>query len=357
MSRTKRELESALPFAMEPVVYDFAINETATWADLLTGGDALLPPHYYALFVPRLLKLDLHALPPLRRAELDKFAAASRNQPELGGVVQDVFDRLLPHCNGRVAADRAWRRCWKKMDLTASSTSKSAPISRTAALGWRKTACRPAPTIEDVQAGDVIDATAACRDISPLGRQALADGEVAVVTLAAGVGSRWTQGAGVVKALHPFCKLAGRHRTFMEVAPGQEPAHGSRSRDSLPHIFTTSYLTHAPTEDFLARQNHYGYPARCSSRPAGLGLRMIPTVRDLRFVWEEMPQQILDEQEQKVRDSLRDALISWASSAGEGSDYTDNLPRNACTPSATGTRCPTCCATACWRGCWRSARS
>ena len=29
---------------MEPVVYDFAINERGTWAELLTGDDALLPP-------------------------------------------------------------------------------------------------------------------------------------------------------------------------------------------------------------------------------------------------------------------------------------------------------------------------
>ena len=43
MSRTKTELESALPFAMEPVVYDFAINEKGTWADLLTNGNSLLP--------------------------------------------------------------------------------------------------------------------------------------------------------------------------------------------------------------------------------------------------------------------------------------------------------------------------
>jgi hypothetical protein len=40
---------------------------------------------------------------------------------------------------------------------------------------------------------------------------------VGVVTMAAGVGSRWTQGAGVVKALHPFCRIAGRHRTFLDV--------------------------------------------------------------------------------------------------------------------------------------------
>ena len=44
-----------------------------------------------------------------------------------------------------------------------------------------------------------------------------ASGAAAVVTLAAGAGSRWTQGAGVVKALHPFAKLGGRHRSFLEV--------------------------------------------------------------------------------------------------------------------------------------------
>jgi hypothetical protein len=48
--------------------------------------------------------------------------------------------------------------------------------------------------------------------------------------------------------------------------------------------------------------------------------------RDLRFAWEEMPQQLLDEQKQKVRDSLHASLIAWAGQAGEGSDYTDNLP-------------------------------
>jgi hypothetical protein len=53
---------------------------------------------------------------------------------------------------------------------------------------------------------------------------------------------------------------------------------------------------------------------------------MVPTVRDLRFAWEELPQQMLDEQQQKLRDSLRHALIQWALTAGEAADYTDNLP-------------------------------
>jgi hypothetical protein len=49
-------------------------------------------------------------------------------------------------------------------------------------------------------------------------------------------------------------------------------------------------------------------------------------VRDLRFAWEELPQQLLDEQAQKVRDSLHAALIEWGRHSGEGSDYTDNAP-------------------------------
>ena len=49
-------------------------------------------------------------------------------------------------------------------------------------------------------------------------------------------------------------------------------------------------------------------------------------VRDLRFAWEETPQQLLDAQAQKVRDSSHAALIAWATQSGEGSDYTDNMP-------------------------------
>jgi hypothetical protein len=48
--------------------------------------------------------------------------------------------------------------------------------------------------------------------------------------------------------------------------------------------------------------------------------------RDLRFAWEEMPQQMLDEQAQKMQDSLHAALLEWTRAAGEGNDYTDNVP-------------------------------
>jgi hypothetical protein len=121
--------------------------------------------------------------------------------------------------------------------------------------------------------------------------------------------------------------LAGRHRTFIETHLAKSRRVSRQAGTPIPHIFTTSYLTHAPTEEFLARQSNYAYDGPLFLSPGkSVGLRMIPTVRDLRFVWEEMPQQILDEQQQKVRDSLRHALINWAHATGETGDYTDNLP-------------------------------
>ena len=94
------------------------------------------------------------------------------------------------------------------------------------------------------------------RNITRPGWRRLKAGEVAVVTLAAGAGSRWTQGAGTVKALHPFCKLGGRHRTFIEVHLAKSRRIGASPAQPLPHVFTTSYVSHQPTEEFLARRNN-----------------------------------------------------------------------------------------------------
>ena len=110
--------------------------------------------------------------------------------------------------------------------------------------------------------------------------------------------------------------------------PGQEPAGGPRFAGTpLPHVITTSYLTHEAIAEYLEREANYGYPGPLLLSPGRtIGLRLVPMVRDLRFAWEETPQQLLDEQAQKVRESLQATLIAWARSAGEGGNYTDNLP-------------------------------
>jgi hypothetical protein len=86
-------------------------------------------------------------------------------------------------------------------------------------------------------------------------------------------------------------------------------------------------MTHEAIERFLAIRENYGYEGPLRLSPGrSIGLRMVPMVRDLRFAWEELPQRLLDQQQQKVRESLHAALIGWATAAGEASDYTDNLP-------------------------------
>ncbi len=598
MSATKRELSSALPFAMEPVVYDFAINEHGTFADWLTGDAALLPAGYYSLIVPRLLRQELRTLSPLRRAELDQFAAACRTRPELRGMMQSLFDQMLPRDKSSDDAKQTLGTLLDEFGFDRAQHEQIRSDLREGRIGLAQNRLPASSVIEDVRAEDVIDTTAwnhpdapsgaapaaplvgqapppvaspasapACSPVPPFnpfdpkrpatithrqlphwrqegctyfvtfrlgdsvpdsfrdrwgkervaclrelegensetareeaialfsarfedeldrshgacvlrdapvadeverclkhfdgqryalgsyvimpnhvhalvrplmehslsetvqawksvsahnikraqgkatlawqdesfdhivrdGRQlekfaryiqenpgkarlssgfrlgmgtaglqagalaglatgggacptttsvgaeastasaearlskiglaALRAGEVAVVTLAAGAGSRWTQGAGVVKALHPFCKLGGQHRTFIETHLAKSRRVGRDCGTPLPHVFTTSYLTHQPTAEFLERAMHYGYEGPLLLSPGkSIGLRLVPMVRDLRFAWEEMPQQRLDQQQQKVRESLRAALLNWARSAGEAADYTDNLP-------------------------------
>jgi hypothetical protein len=130
-----------------------------------------------------------------------------------------------------------------------------------------------------------------------------------------------------VKALNPFCNLGGRYRNFIEVHLAKSLRISQRCGTPLPHIITTSFLTHEAIAAHLDAECNYGYPGPLLLSPGrSIGLRMVPMERDLRFAWEEMPQQLLDVQAQKAREGLHAALIQWARSAGEGSDYTDNKP-------------------------------
>jgi hypothetical protein len=328
MSEAKRNLQAALPFAMEPVVYDFAINNTGTRADLLLNDDALMPPGYYSMVLPALLRADKRELPGSKRAELDRFGAACRARPELSGMVQTLFDRLFPGTRSKSDNHSSLRALLKENGFDPEQHEQIRSDLKSGRIGLAQNRLPATSRILDVHEEDVIHTeTAVTAEDRTRGLKALSDGAAAVVTLAAGVGSRWTQGAGVVKALHPFCKLDGTHRTFLEVHLAKSRRISELAATPVPHVITTSYLTHAPIQEYLAREENYGYPGPVQLSPGrSIGLRMVPMVRDLRFAWEEMPQQMLDEQKQKVRTSLHAALINWARTQGEASDYTDNLP-------------------------------
>jgi hypothetical protein len=331
MADAKRELQHALPFAMEPIVYDFAVNERGTWSDLLEGAAALMPAGYYALTVPRLLKAERSSLPASRRAELDAFGAACRHRPELAGMVDTLFDRLFPRAAGGGTSARELRALLHDLGFDEAQHEQIRADLRHGRIGLAQNRLPAATTLEDVRDADVSFARDGAAGFREAGLAALRDGAAAVVTLAAGVGSRWTQGAGVVKALHPFCKLGGQHRSFLEVHLAKTRRMGRLVGTPIPHVVTTSHLTHAQIVDHLARRPAHGVEVTLSPGRA-VGLRLIPMTRDLRFAWEETAHQVLDEQKQKVRESLHAALIGWAEQAGEGSDYTDNLPQQCLHP-------------------------
>ena len=313
---------------MEPVVYRFTVNERGTAATLATGEDALMPAEYYTIAVPPLVRTEARLLSPARRAELDRFAAACHSQPEFGGMVQQLFDHLLPRGPERAAGGAdSLEALLRAHGFDAVQHQQIQSDLRAGRIGLAQNRLPANTDIQDVRPGDVADARGLADHYRQTGIEALAEGRVAVVSLAGGAGSRWTKGAGVVKALNPFCRLGGRHRSFVEVHLAKSLRTGRETGSLAPHVFTTSYLTHEAIAAHLQACGNYGYPGTVLLSPGrSVGLRMMPMERDLRFAWEEMPQQLLDEQAQKVRESLRHALIQWARAAGEGSDYTDNLP-------------------------------
>ena len=188
--------------------------------------------------------------------------------------------------------------------------------------------------MSDVVPGDVIAIIDGCisKDTHARGLEALTSGSVGVVTLAAGVGSRWTQGAGVVKALHPFCCIGGKHRCFLDVHLAKNRRVSEKVGMSLPHVITTSWMTDSAISAYLSRNDEHNDSPIYISKGRTIGLRMIPMERDLMFLWNEQSHQRLDEQAEKVRESVHSALMNWARSCGQGSDYRDNSPNQCLSP-------------------------
>ncbi len=334
---TKRALQTAMPFAMDPLVYDFQINDRGTWGELLTGEAASMPDGYYSIVAPKWLKREMRELSEQNQFELSRLSRRLRSGESKSGW---LLDRLLPQAAKGSETSASLRQLLQANGFDREQHEQIRSDLLNGRLGLSQNRLPAQTSIEDVAADDIVDlrGTIPKEDIAA-GRAAIIDGQVAVLTLSAGVGSRWTGGAGVVKGLHPFCKFDGRHRSFIEIHLAKSRKIANQFRAAIPHVFTTGYLTHRPTEQHLEATNNYRYPGPVYlSYGMSVGLRTIPTVRDLRFFWEETAHQVLDEQQQKVREGLHVALMGWAKSAGEANDYTDNLPMQCMHPLVTGTK-------------------
>src|SRR5439155_2802588 len=123
------------------------------------------------------------------------LGTAARTDPDLAGVVELLFDRMLP-----ASAKAATHRREELDRLLAANGFDRAEHDRVrddlrrGLIGLAQNRLPISTAIEDVTTDDVFDARGdAAREYERVGREALKDGTVAVVTLAAGTGSRWTQ--------------------------------------------------------------------------------------------------------------------------------------------------------------------
>ena len=137
MSEAKQKLEGAVPFAIEPVVYDFAINEKGTSAKLLEQ-DELLPTGYYSLTVPNLLKIDSRNLTQTQQAELSRFSVACATNQQFSQMTQNLFDRLLPQVKRGQLEQKNLAELLNLYGFDSNQHEKFGPIYEVDESEWHK---------------------------------------------------------------------------------------------------------------------------------------------------------------------------------------------------------------------------
>lgn len=330
LTTTKQELSASLPFAMEPVVYNWRINQKGSWSYLHEGSQALMPDQYYGIHVSELVRKDPQTVSYVRRAEIDFFTTHCHQNnlayPLLRTIVSNLFKVSDPTTQGNRSLENEKADTIKKENgFDFIQHEEIREQLQKGLIGLSRNRLPFETAIEDVLPTDLAHLEAVGQ-ASGIGEGALKAGKVGVLSLAAGVGSRWTKGAGVIKALNPFVEIDGVHRSFLEIHMAKTKAVAATYGAVLPHVVATSYLTHEPIRQHLELTQKFGYEGPVYLSPGrSIGQRFVPTERDLRFLWEEMPQETLDENKQKVREAGRGAMIQWARSKGEGADYVDNI--------------------------------
>ncbi len=334
MAKTKGILEHAVPFAMDPVVYDFKINEEGTVCQILEGFEAILPVDYYTFITPSLLKKELSSLTNVQRCELETVGKVSRCKKGYEDFVSGLFENMLPDAGGDENQGTTLNQLLNEYGFDPELHEQIKTDLKSGRIGLAHNRIPVNIKIDDVNDLEVTHVEGInTKENHNIGLSSLKKGELAIVNLAGGVGSRWTKGAGVVKSLNHYCKISGKHRSFIETHLAKNRKLARFIGREIPHVFTTSYLTHHAIEQFLDYKEGFGMDESLFLSPGRVvGQRLIPTERELRYMWEEMPQQVLDEQAQKMQDSVRSALINWAKEMGEAEDYTDNLPHQCIHP-------------------------
>ena len=239
MSDTKRSMEHAAPFAMEPVVYDFSINELGTQAALIKGDSALMPAGYYQLTVPGLLRMESRLLSRARRSELEHFTAACHAVPEFQGMVQRVFEHLIPQSPQKTDGSQSLDALLEAYGFDRVEHEQIQADLRNGRVGLAQNRLPITSRITDVSPDDLFDSTAG---VAPkyreIGMDALAAGMVAVVSFAGGSGTPLDQGRGHRQGAESLLPL-GRESTAALSKPTW-PAAAERADGAAQRCPTSS---------------------------------------------------------------------------------------------------------------------
>ena len=217
MRDVKNSLAGGVPFAIEPVVYDFQINEAGTTAELLAGNSAILPDGYYNLILPTVLRKDQRSLTAGERSDLARFSLSCHGETGRAGRMQNFLDRLLPQGQEGNGHEDTLESLLSQNGFDPDQHERIQSALRAGRIGLAQNRLPPSTLIQDVSPEDVFDARRSVEDKQKYrrrsarlrrsrGRHACRRGRKPL-----------DYGAGVVKALSPFCRLAGRHRAFLEV--------------------------------------------------------------------------------------------------------------------------------------------
>ena len=153
-----------------------------------------MPDEYYAMMVPAWLRRPAHELSPTVRLELEQIGSHFRASEKLGNY-RRLIENILP---ARATDDSETNSLDTLLDRFGFDKEEHEQIRndlRSGRYGLSQNRLPHTTRIEDVTADEIVDA----RDgldgrYRLLGQEALVAGKVAVVSLAAGVGSRWTEG-------------------------------------------------------------------------------------------------------------------------------------------------------------------
>ena len=236
-----------------------------------------MPAGYYALTVPRLLR----AGPALALAAAPRRAGPLRRRlPHQAGAARHGADALR-----RAAAARQGRNGGRGKTLPtlleANGFDREAARAdpddlREGRIGLAQNRLPASAVIEDVRRRMCSIFRMPRRSTPPFAKLGLA-GAAPRRGRGGHAGRRrrqpLDQGAGVVKALHPFCKLGGRtaRSSKMHLAKSRRVSRAVGMR-TFRTSFTTSYLTHEPiARRFSRRQQQLRLrrPALSVARPIG----------------------------------------------------------------------------------------